>query len=72
MVSLESIKTVAVLAGRWERHRARFWRAGTRDFARCAGELLQRAWRDCKNLDREVRKGKLTEAEKPQCWRLKR
>src|SRR5260221_4464238 len=69
-VSLESIKTVAVLgAGTMGNGIAHvFARAGYNVILRDVQEsFLQRGMETIgKNLDREVKKGKLTEAEKPQ------
>ena len=73
-MNLDSIKTVAVLgAGTMGNGIAHvFARAGLqRDFARCASRDFWIAAMETigKNLDREVKKGKLAEAEKPRCWR---
>src|SRR5260370_27219250 len=69
-VTLESIKTVAVLgAGTMGNGIAHvFARAGYNVILRDVQEgFLQRGMETIgKNLDREVKKGKLTEAEKPQ------
>src|SRR5258706_2147048 len=69
-VTLESIKTVAVLgAGTMGNGIAHvFARAGDNVILRDVQEgFLQRGMETIgKNLDREVKKGKLTEAEKPQ------